>query len=491
VTDAFVDFSDSLLARMQLALCWSSLLALPFLIRKLGWKLSASGWSWLWRVIYLKLLLILFLPELLNIPVLASQMSDGGESNVRFPEALDVSTVLPQQFGVTGEALPASLTIGIWEGVVLFWSGAVLLILALYAMGWCRASRVVALARIAEDNSEVCALAKGLQQKMGLRKAIAVRYSSDLNVPCAAGVLSPSIILPDAYEALDPSSIKAILAHEMAHIARRDLQWNLIQIGVHAAFFFHPLLWIFRHDWWLSQEVACDELAVRHTDINKSSYASLIIGISMGSSHNLMPPAALAGASHFPLLRRRLLMLFERSKPARERSVTLRYSFALVAVLLLVPLQLVSSQEQSGDIETKSAPRLKFEDHLKASMKRHKGPHFRVQIDGLLLGGVEEAPAFAMPAGIATSIQTGRREKHVFRLRPNEDGTVKLICLWEARGASPRVLGGQRKWSSKFSEAEVDVTLGEEPVEVYLVSPEDDGDQKKITVKIDSVQDQR
>ena len=495
MTETYLAFAECLLPQIQLALCWSLLLAVPFLIRKLGWKLSASGLSWLWRVIYLKLLLALCVPALLSIPVWASQEQDGEKWEVRFEEASEVSTLPTQQGVVTGaargEAIPTSFRLGIGEWLVLFWSAAALVILGRYAMGWYRASRVVALARIADADSEVCVLARRLQQEMELHEAVAIRFSSILDVPCAAGIFRPSIILPDAYRALDRSSLKAILAHELAHIARRDVQWNLLQIGVHTAFFFHPLLWIFRHDWWLSQEVACDELAVRYTDVNKSCYASLIIGVSTGSSQYLMPPAVLAGASHFPLLRRRLLMLLERSKPARKLSTTLRCSLALAAILLLVPLQLVSSQEQSGDGKAKTAPGLKFENHLKASMKKHKGPHFKVQIDGLLWSGAGEAPAFAMPEGIATSIQTGMREKHIFRVRQNEEGTVKLICLWEAREASPRVLGGQRKWSSKFSEAELDVTLGAEPLEVYLVSPEDDGDHKRITVKIEAVQAQR
>lgn len=76
---------------------------------------------------------------------------------------------------------------------------------------------------------------------MGIRRSVALEESELLEVPCSVGVFRPSIIMPvGMLDRLTAADFRAIAAHELAHVKRRDYFWNLAQVGIEAAVFFHP-----------------------------------------------------------------------------------------------------------------------------------------------------------------------------------------------------------------------------------------------------------
>jgi beta-lactamase regulating signal transducer with metallopeptidase domain len=102
-----------------------------------------------------------------------------------------------------------------------------------------------------------------LQGALGIGRTVAVRLAADVVSPFTAQLFWPVIWLPLTLLTRLPSDqIEALLAHELAHIARLDWLWNALQCGVESLLFFHPGVW------WLSRRVrqerehACDDLAV-------------------------------------------------------------------------------------------------------------------------------------------------------------------------------------------------------------------------------------
>ena len=64
-------------------------------------------------------------------------------------------------------------------------------------------------------------------------------------------------MLPESlHEELHYDELSSVLCHELAHIARHDLAWNVVHTAVNSALFFHPFVWLLRREWSLSQEVA-------------------------------------------------------------------------------------------------------------------------------------------------------------------------------------------------------------------------------------------
>lgn len=112
----------------------------------------------------------------------------------------------------------------------------------------------------AEVDGQVARLAR----RLGLRARLAVLESGRLAAPVVVGVLRPALLLPVGLAgSLPAAQFEAVLAHELAHVLRRDYLVNLLQRFAETLMFHHPVVW------WLSgvvraeREHACDAVAVR------------------------------------------------------------------------------------------------------------------------------------------------------------------------------------------------------------------------------------
>ncbi|MCX2740672.1 M56 family metallopeptidase [Pontibacter anaerobius] len=102
-----------------------------------------------------------------------------------------------------------------------------------------------------------------LQRRLGMQQAVRLAESALVQVPMAIGVAKPVILLPmGAVTGLSQAQVEAILAHELAHILRKDYLLNLLQSVVDMLYFYHPAMW------WVSgvvraeREHCCDDMAV-------------------------------------------------------------------------------------------------------------------------------------------------------------------------------------------------------------------------------------
>src|SRR5205823_3664741 len=85
--------------------------------------------------------------------------------------------------------------------------------------------------------------------------------------PALVGVRRPTILLPtDLCPTATVGELRLVIAHELAHLKRRDLLWGWLPVLAHSLFFFHPLVWLARTEIRLAQEMAADEMAVCGTD---------------------------------------------------------------------------------------------------------------------------------------------------------------------------------------------------------------------------------
>ena len=193
--------------------------------------------------------------------------------------------------------------------------------------------RLFAMRRRAEvlvDGAWLSALA-GAQRRMGFKHGTALLVSEELRSPISWGVLRPTILLdPRAVSAVGDA--EAIIAHELAHVARLDWAKLLIARLACALFWFNPLVWMLARESHQLREEAADD-TVLLADIAGSDYATLLVNAARhDNSGTLIAAHGVAPAKNS--LRRRVVRVLDanvRRGPVRTGWGAL----SLVAVLAI------------------------------------------------------------------------------------------------------------------------------------------------------------
>ncbi|MEM6672161.1 MAG: M56 family metallopeptidase [Planctomycetota bacterium] len=107
---------------------------------------------------------------------------------------------------------------------------------------------------------------KAFARRAGILRPVRIEVTERGHSPYATGVLRPRIVVPErAMAELDDAAIRAMIAHELGHIARFDPLWAAAIRSVTALFFFQPLNWIVARRLDECSEFCCDEFAVTAT----------------------------------------------------------------------------------------------------------------------------------------------------------------------------------------------------------------------------------
>lgn len=124
-------------------------------------------------------------------------------------------------------------------------------------------------------DEEVSGQLRECASRLGMRRLPAVRFAGDITTPMVVGLLRPAVVLPTGItESCRRSDIAAILMHELAHVRRWDMAVVWLHQIVQALFFFHPAAWIAGPEIGRERELACDELVLSTTGVDRREYAA-------------------------------------------------------------------------------------------------------------------------------------------------------------------------------------------------------------------------
>ena len=79
--------------------------------------------------------------------------------------------------------------------------------------------------------------------------------------PVAFGFFRPAVLIPETLLSGDSAALRAVLAHELIHLRRRDWLFVLAEELVVAALWFHPAAWLLVREIRLTREEAVDQQA--------------------------------------------------------------------------------------------------------------------------------------------------------------------------------------------------------------------------------------
>ncbi len=131
-----------------------------------------------------------------------------------------------------------------------------------------------------------------------------IRRVERLGQPVTFGVLKPAVLLPTSFSSLPVGVQRAVLAHELWHVRRRDWAWVLLEEGICAAFWFNPAMWWLISRVQSSREEVVDQLTVQLTNARKTYLEALL---TFADEPTLFPAAPFARRRH--LFHRMLLDL--------------------------------------------------------------------------------------------------------------------------------------------------------------------------------------
>ncbi|WP_020475084.1 M56 family metallopeptidase [Zavarzinella formosa] len=165
-----------------------------------------------------------------------------------------------------------------WEWWVLFvWmGGGMLTVLRMTRDTW-RFGRFARLAKKAPDSlvSEVAIVANG----MGLRTPV-VRMLAGLASPVMWCVGRPVLLWPaDLEKQVSGEGRRAVIAHELAHLRRRDHWVRWLEMLAAVVHWWNPVFWLARRRLRADAELACDQWATTQAD--RRTYAEALLTVCM------------------------------------------------------------------------------------------------------------------------------------------------------------------------------------------------------------------
>jgi beta-lactamase regulating signal transducer with metallopeptidase domain len=122
---------------------------------------------------------------------------------------------------------------------------------------------------------------------------VPLRVSADVPSPLSWGWMKPVILLdPDTYRRGEDAD--AILAHEMAHILRRDWPALMLSRIASALFWFNPLVWLVGRSFVRHAEEAADCRAL--AQVEPAHYAQALLGCATHSGRGSIPANSIAAS---------------------------------------------------------------------------------------------------------------------------------------------------------------------------------------------------
>lgn len=153
-----------------------------------------------------------------------------------------------------------------------------------------------------------------LQLKWRVRASVCLRdrtyLCDDVDSPFVFGIFRPRIYIPSG---LEDNRLGYILAHEYAHIRRKDHFWKPLSYWLLSVYWFNPLLWLAYVLLCRDIEMACDEKAVSPMDAEqKKGYSQALLECSIHRRMIMACPVAFGEVG----VKSRIKGIFSYKKPA-------------------------------------------------------------------------------------------------------------------------------------------------------------------------------
>ena len=264
----------------------------------------------------------------------------------------------PPELGAGGRSLPWQVWVcGIWL------AGAVLTLLpSLIGLAGVR--------RLTRRSSSVTVgplpeLTTELAQSLGVRAPVRLLLG-EAGTPMTWGWLRPVILLPLGADQWPSDRLRAVLLHELAHIARADWPAQMASHLACALYWFNPLVWLAARQARTEGERACDD-RVLLAGIPAPDYARHLLDVARSLRDTPLPAVLpMAKSSHVEGRLRAILQPRRRQTMLTKRMLWLGGGIALLVLLPLTAIRPGPAQPPPDGAAASTPPALAWQAPLPA-----------------------------------------------------------------------------------------------------------------------------
>jgi TonB family protein len=174
---------------------------------------------------------------------------------------------------------------------------------------------------------------KRCQRMLAIKNALTLS-SDQIAGPVTIAFRRPVLLLPrDFSKECSDHDFLAAVAHECAHIQRRDFQKNLFYEVASLAIAFHPVTWMVKSKIAQTREMICDGIATERL-IDPHTYTQSLLRLAtMVSTGPQTAPSHAIGIFDANILEKRVMMM---SAKKQQFSLFVKYGLIVPAVLVLL-----------------------------------------------------------------------------------------------------------------------------------------------------------
>lgn len=165
-----------------------------------------------------------------------------------------------------------------------------------------------------------------------------------VQTPFIFGIFRPKIYLPSN---IDSAQVPYVLAHERAHLSRKDHLWKPLAYGFLAVYWFHPLCWLGYFLFCRDMEFACDERVVKNWDFEKKrEYSQTLLNLSVNRRTFAVSPLTFGEVG----VKERIRAILHYKKPTFWMIFAAVILCAVTAVCFLTHRTATLSPENDGSV---------------------------------------------------------------------------------------------------------------------------------------------
>jgi beta-lactamase regulating signal transducer with metallopeptidase domain len=377
-------------------------------------------------------------PRSTNAATVNPAVTDAGEVPTanELPAGIDVLKLarLAKPTSATA-AEPGPTSTGPWRVVTLIGLGLAGLGLTRLTAGLVSTLIVVRRSRAVTEPG-LLGLTEELRTTLGCRRTVRVRESFRVGSAATAGWLRPVVLLSPLWRTWGPAERRAVLAHELAHVARGDFATQLaarLAVALHG---YHPLVRWLMARLELCQEMAADARAAAACD-GRPAYVRCLAGLALRADARPLGPVPTFLSRPRTLFRRIAMLRVTDDTAIRRR----RWPAVTVALLAAAALGLHGSKPQAlaGPVVPAKFVEAKAKPPLDASLVIPTADADEVGVFAMRLGELLRTPGLEKAAGSYTGLMAAALggKKPLFELTDVEQVSGRVTIRHDPKQPKP------------------------------------------------------